>query len=267
MRFASLGSGSGGNATLVCCGDTRVLIDCGFGVRETERRLARLQVEPGSLDAVLVTHEHSDHIKGVAAVARKYGTPVFMTRGTYVSRNFGHIPSLHLIENYQSFSVGNITVQPVAVPHDAREPAQYVLTFNGRRLGILTDLGSVTSHVVDAFDGCDGLLVEANHDPAMLAAGPYPAFLKARVASPWGHLSNQQTAGLLQQLDIRRLQHLVVGHISRKNNSLECAAQSLEAVLGKIAAPAADALGAGVSAFNKIHYACQDEGFDWLDIT
>ncbi len=254
MRFASLGSGSGGNATLICCGDTRLLIDCGFGVREAERRLARLDVGAETLSALLVTHEHSDHIKGVGAFARKHGTPVYMTSGTYVSRNYGRIPELHLIENYRPFRVGTLDVQPVAVPHDAREPAQYVISGNGRRLGVLTDLGSVTPHVVDAYRHCDSLLVEANHDPAMLAAGPYPPSLKARVASPWGHLSNQQTAGLLQQLELERLQHLVVGHISRKNNSLNRAADALQTVF------------AGIAGVNSILYACQDEGFDWLHI-
>ncbi len=256
MRFASLGSGSGGNATLVCCGDTRILIDCGFGVRETERRLARLGVEPASLSAILVTHEHSDHIKGVGAVARKHRTPVYMTHGTYISRDYGRIPALHLIENYQPFRVGDMEVQPVAVPHDAREPAQYVIRANRRQLGVLTDLGSITPHVVEAYKDCDSLLVEANHDPMMLATGPYPPSLRARVAGPWGHLSNQQTAGLLLQLQLDRVQHLVVGHISRKNNSLACAAGALQAAL----------LGVAGGDANRVHYACQDEGFGWLDI-
>jgi phosphoribosyl 1,2-cyclic phosphodiesterase len=251
LRFASLGSGSGGNATLVCCGDTRVLIDCGFGLRETERRLLRCGVTPESLSAVLVTHEHTDHIKGVGPLARKYETPVHMTSGTYVSRNYGRIPNLHLIQSYQAFSVGSLAVQPVPVPHDAREPAQYVFKHNGKQLGILTDLGSITPHVVEAYSRCDSLLVEANHDPIMLATGPYPPSLKARVAGPWGHLSNQQAVDFLRQLEVNRLQHLVVGHISRKNNSVERAAEALDAA---------------VSGIHKVHYACQDEGFDWLDI-
>ena len=251
MRFASLGSGSGGNATLVCRGDTRILVDCGFGLRETERRLARLQVAAESVTAILVTHEHSDHIKGVGAFARKHRTPVYMTPGTYVSRHYGNIPVLRLIEHYRSFQVGEFTVQPVAVPHDAREPAQYIFNAGGRQLGLLTDLGSITPHVVDAYGRCDSLLIEANHDPIMLANGPYPPSLKVRVGGPWGHLSNEQTGDLLHRVDKNNLQHLVLGHISRKNNSVARAAATLEGVLAGI---------------HKVHYACQDEGFDWLDI-
>lgn len=251
MRFASLGSGSGGNATLICCGDTRILVDCGFGLRETERRLARLQVGMDSIQAILVTHEHTDHIKGVGAVARKYRMPVYMTTGTYVSRNYGDIPNLHLIQSYKPFNVGSLDVQPVAVPHDAREPAQYVFAHGSRRLGVLTDLGSITPHVVEAYNQCDSLIIEANHDPIMLAYGPYPPSLKARVAGPWGHLSNQQAGDFLQQMEVSRLQHLVVGHISRKNNSVERAAETLEVA---------------VKGLHKVHYACQDEGFGWLDI-
>lgn len=251
MRFASLGSGSGGNATLICAGDTRILVDCGFGLRETERRLARLDVGMDSINAIIITHEHTDHIKGVGAVARKHQTPVYMTAGTYVSRNYGAIPNLRLIENYQAFSVGSVDVQPVAVPHDAREPAQYVFNHGARKLGVLTDLGSITPHVVEAYSRCDSLIVEANHDPYMLANGPYPQSLKFRVAGPWGHLSNQQAGDFLQQMEVSRLQHLVVGHISRKNNSVERAAQTLQSVVADL---------------HKVHYACQDEGFDWLEI-
>ena len=135
------------------------------------------------------------------------------------------------------------------MPHDAREPTQFVFSFEEKKLGLLTDLGSITSHVLDAFTGCDALLVEANHDPSMLAAGPYPASLKARVGGPWGHLSNAQAASLLEQIDLSRLQHLVVGHISRQNNSLACAQATLNPIVGEL---------------RSVHYACQDEGFDWL---
>lgn len=252
MRFASLGSGSGGNATLICCGDTRILLDCGFGVRETQRRLTRLGLSVEALDAVVVTHEHSDHVKGVGALARKFRMPVYMTEGTYVSRHYGEIPHLHLIRNYQAFTVGSVQVQPVAVPHDAREPAQYIFESSSRRLGVLTDLGSITPHVAEAYAECDGLLLEANHDPVMLANGPYPPHLKARVASAWGHLSNSQAAGLLQQVQKERLQHLVVGHISRKNNSVAQAALALQDKVADLS--------------ERIHYACQDDGFDWLQI-
>lgn len=251
MRFASLGSGSSGNGTLVSHGDTHLLIDCGFSLKDAQRRIERLGLCLSQLSAVLVTHEHADHIKGVPALARKHGTAVYMTPGTFHSRDLGRIPELRLIHNYESFSVGELQVQPVAVPHDAREPAQFVFRTDGKSLGVLTDLGSVTSHVIDAYDGCVALLVEANHDRQMLAEGPYPPSLKSRVSSPWGHLSNEQTVSLLQQMDTSALKHLVVGHISQKNNSLDLAKRALGTV-GKT--------------LGSVYYACQEQGFDWIDL-
>ena len=255
MKFASLGSGSSGNATVIACGDVVLLVDCGFGIKDTERRLARLGLEAKDISAIVVTHEHSDHIKGVAPLARKYKMPVYMTRGTFLAREYGNIPSLHLIENYQPFSIAHLLITPVAVPHDAREPAQYTITSPDYGiLGVLTDLGYITPHVVEAYLTCDALLVEANHDLDMLARGPYPYSLRQRVASNWGHLNNQQTANLLSQLPLLNLQHLVVGHISQKNNTVELAAKSIDNILPQ-------------PVLNRIHYACQDEGFDWLAIT
>jgi phosphoribosyl 1,2-cyclic phosphodiesterase len=251
FRFASLGSGSSGNATLVSDGDTHILIDCGFSIKETQRRIERLGLCLSSIAAVLVTHEHSDHLKGVPALARKYAMPVYMTPGTYHSRDLGPLPDVRLIHNYEAFGVGQLHVQPVAVPHDAKEPAQFILRKGKVALGILTDLGSVTTHVLEAYDGCQALLLEANHDRQMLAQGPYPPSLKTRVAGPWGHLSNEQTVALLEQMDTSQLRHLVVGHISRKNNSVELAQRALAKV--------SKSLGA-------IYYACQDEGFDWIEL-
>lgn len=251
LKFASLGSGSSGNATVVSSGQHHVLLDCGFSVKETGRRMERLGLDLTQLDAVLVTHEHSDHIKGVPALARKLVVPVYMTRGTYLSRNYGAIPNLNLIDNYGGFSVGDIQVQPVPVPHDAREPAQYIFQSGKVKLGVLTDLGSVTAHIVDNYQDCDGMLVEANHDRNMLANGPYPPTLKERVAGPWGHLSNEQTVQFLNQINLKNLQHLVIGHISQKNNCVNLAKQAL----------------AGLSiASDRVAYACQDHGFNWLHL-
>lgn len=251
FKFASLGSGSSGNATLVSWRDTHILVDCGFGLREAQKRIERFGVHLSELAAIIVTHEHADHIKGVPPIARKFGTPVYMTVGTYYSRDLGRVPELRLIYNYEPFAIGEVAVQPVAVPHDAREPAQFVLRCQHRQFGVLTDLGSITPHLINAFSGCDALLLEANHDRQMLADGPYPPSLKARVAGAWGHLSNEQTVELLQQLDTSRLQHLVVGHISRKNNSVALAQQAL----ARIQKP-----------LGEVYYACQDDGFEWLQL-
>ncbi len=251
MKFASLGSGSRGNATLVEYDDQLLLVDCGFTIKEVERRMERLERSVDSISAILVTHEHADHLKGVPPLSRKYKLPVYMTPGTFRSRDLGKLPLLTLIEGYQSLSFGDLKVYPVAVPHDAREPAQFVFSAANKRLGILTDLGSISAHVEQHFCDCDALLLEANHDPQMLASGPYPYSLKQRVGGPWGHLSNQQAAGFLARVDSERLKRLVVGHISQKNNSLERAQDCLRDVTADI---------------EQVSYACQDDGFGWIEL-
>lgn len=251
LRFASLGSGSAGNGTIVSDGQTHILIDCGFSMRDAQRRVERLGLCLSELSAVLVTHEHSDHLKGVAIIARKHKTPLYMTPGTFAGRDLGAIPDLRLIHNFQPFRVGAIEVQPVSVPHDAREPAQFVFGYQHWRIGLLTDLGSLTPQIIAAYNGCHALLMEANHDPEMLSRGPYPDFLKQRVGGPYGHLSNHQTASFLRDLDTESLQHLVLAHLSRKNNSV----QLVEQALGRVQKP-----------LGQIHYACQDLGMDWLAI-
>ena len=251
MQFASLGSGSKGNATLVRAGDTLVMIDCGFSLRETERRLVAMAVSAQDLDAILVTHEHSDHASGVARLSRKYAIPVYMTHGTHAT---GRCDDCHEIRRFNCddhFGIGELQVQGVAVPHDAREPCQYRLEANGRRLGVLTDLGSVTPHVVASFSDCHGLLLEFNHDLDMLMDGEYPPHLKQRVAGDWGHLNNRQSAQLLQSLDHPGLRHIVVAHISEKNNSLSQAEQALLDVMDSL---------------ERVVFAAQSSGFSWLDI-
>ena len=251
MRFASLGSGSKGNGTLVQCDDQLILIDNGFTLKEVERRLARLGHSPEDLSAILVTHEHGDHIKGVGPLSRKYSIPVYMTGGTWNSRNIGEIDQLELIKGYQQFELGAVRILPIAVPHDAREPAQFILEFKGSKLGILTDLGSVSPHVEEFYSDCDALLLEANHDARMLATGPYPESLKRRVGGPWGHLSNDQAAGFLTRVERQKLQKLVVAHISLQNNTIS----QVETVLSPL-----------VEEIPETRYACQEEGFHWLSI-
>ncbi|BAO45018.1 MBL fold metallo-hydrolase [Thiolapillus brandeum] len=231
MRFASLGSGSRGNATLIQAGGTCLLLDCGFSLRELEARMARLKLRPDSLDAVLVTHEHGDHIKGVGPLARKYGTPVWMTHGTWRNAPCGDVPELQLFGSHTpAFQVGEIQVRPFAVPHDAREPTQFTFSHDGLTLGILTDTGSFTPHVLDAVADVDGLLLECNHDVRMLRDGPYPPRLQARVGGDYGHLSNDQAAALLSHIHHQRLQHLVLGHLSEQNNCPKLARRTLAAV-------------------------------------
>jgi len=231
FRFASLGSGSRGNATLVQSAQTLVLIDCGYAVKEVVRRTAELGIDPAEIDAVLVTHEHGDHMRGVGALSRRFDLDVWMTHGTWHAADFGRVDSLQLFNSHDAaLQVGDIEVIPVPVPHDAREPTQFVLKHAGLALGLLTDLGSHTPHLIECFAELDALLLECNHDPEMLRNGPYPPRLQARVGGVYGHLNNEQAAGLLQAINHKRLRHLVAGHLSEKNNLPELARRALCAV-------------------------------------
>ncbi len=251
MRLASLGSGSRGNATLVEWSDGALLLDCGFSMKEAIARLSRLGRNPEDLQAIVVTHEHGDHIKGVAALARRFNLPVYMTPGTFHSRDWGDMPRLNLIHDQEIFAIGDLRVEPVAVPHDAREPVQYIFRHRHYRLGVLTDLGSISPHVENCYQNCDALVLEANHDSLMLAGGPYPPSLKQRVGGQWGHLSNTQAAGFLTRLDTARLRHLAIAHISQQNNTPALARQAISPVSGGV---------------GNVVYACQDEGFGWLSL-
>ena len=231
IRFASLGSGSRGNATIVEAGDVRILVDCGFAAREFIARCGALDLDPASLSAILVTHEHGDHMRGVGAVARRLGLPVWMSHGTWRAADFGAVDDLRLFSGHGTrLRIGDAVVTPVPVPHDAREPTQFLFDHRGLRLGLLTDLGSITPRVLAAFDGVDALLLECNHDLRMLAEGPYPPRLQARVGGHYGHLNNTQAADFLRRIEHRRLQHLVAAHLSEKNNAPELARAALEGV-------------------------------------
>ncbi len=253
IRFSSLGSGSRGNATIVEAGSTRVMLDCGFSETRFRQRLAKRELDPSQIDAILVTHEHSDHINGVGAVARKHGIPVYMTRGTAAQEKHGAVSQLHFIDVHDCFSIGDIEIQAYPVPHDAREPVQFVFSDGNLRLGILTDVGSPTQHIVDSLNGCDALILECNHDVNMLAKGPYPGYLKQRVGGDFGHLSNIQAARLLASLDTSCLQHIVAAHISDKNNTEELASTALAQALG--------------CTEGEIVLAEQEQGLDWLSIS
>lgn len=253
LRFASLGSGSSGNGLVVEAGGTRVLMDCGFNVAETGRRLARLGLEPSDLHAVLVTHEHSDHLGGVPRFAARHGLAVHLTRGTALSLPMEFPPALvRFIDPHSAFSIGAVWVDPIAVPHDAREPVQYAFSDGKARLGVVTDLGCSTPHVEEKLSGCDALVLECNHDGAMLEAGSYPRGLKDRIAGRLGHLENGVAAEILSRIDRSRLRHVIAAHLSRENNRPELAAAALAGALG--CAP------------DWVAVASQDEGFDWREI-
>ena len=251
MRFASLGSGSRGNAWVVAAGRTTLLVDCGFGPRNLAERLGRLSLSIADISAVLVTHEHSDHVGGVAACARRHRLPVFLTSGTLGAVSLPDVPCT-IFDSHTAFTLGDLEIRPFPVPHDAREPVQFVLSDGDEQLGILTDTGHVTPHILDMLSGCSGLVVECNHDASLLAAGRYPPSLKQRIAGRYGHLDNNAAAELLSQIGGHRLRHVVAAHLSQENNRPDLAAAALAASLN--CDPA------------WICVADQDTGLPWLDL-
>ncbi|MEZ5535237.1 MAG: MBL fold metallo-hydrolase [Thiolinea sp.] len=252
LRFASLGSGSKGNSTLIECGKTRVLVDCGFSLAETERRLHRLGCSPDRLTAILITHEHGDHANGVGRLSRRYKIPVWLTVGTHNMVRDNKFSSQHFINVNNPFEVADLHITPYPVPHDAREPCQFVFSDGAKRLGVLTDAGSVTPHMVELLQKLDGLLLECNYDARMLATGPYPPKLKTRVGGRYGHMDNLQSRELLQQIELDALQHLVGMHLSEKNNLPEHAQRAL-----------CDGVGCES---HWVTLATQEEGFDWREL-
>jgi len=254
MRFASLGSGSEGNGLLVAAGKTRVLMDCGFGLQSTIARLARLGVSPDQLSGIVVTHEHGDHISGVGKLARKFNLPVWLTHGTLRSQpnGFADTVQFHEIDPHKSFMIGDAEIIPYPVPHDAAEPVQFVFSDGERKLGVLTDTGSGTAYIEQVLGGCHALVLECNHDVGMLMNGDYPPSLKQRVGGRFGHLNNQESAGILARLDVSKLQHLIAAHLSRKNNTPELAVRALSGAIG--------------CEESWVGVATQDEGFAWREI-
>ncbi len=254
LRFCSLGSGSEGNALIVESNGRAVMLDCGFGIAETERRLARAGLGPEHLDAMIVTHEHTDHLGGVARFARKHRLPVWATEGTMRFADEEILSTEHrrIIDPHEAFSVGSIQMTPFAVPHDAAEPVQCVFSDGAVRLGVMTDTGTITAHIEDHLTSCDALVLECNHDLDMLMNGPYPDRLKKRVGGKFGHLDNRAAAALLATIDCTRLKHIIAAHLSKTNNRPSLAQQSLADVLH------CDPAWIGVAG--------QESGFGWREI-
>jgi len=237
-------------------GQTRLLLDCGFAPEELERRLAGLGVAPSSLRAIIVTHEHDDHAGHAYAFAVAHDLEVFMTHGTRAAlEEAGKVirsARATMIRGGLEFAVDALVVQPFTVPHDAREPVQYVVSDGARRVGVLTDLGASTSHVEAMLSGIDAIVLECNHDLDLLWAGGYPRWLKKRIAGPFGHLDNNASQRLLAALDRSRLQHVIAAHLSQQNNRPGLARAALARALG--------------CEEEWVGIATQEDGFSWRDL-
>lgn len=256
LRVCSLGSGSSGNALVVEASDglfaTRILVDNGFNLRQLRHRLARAELALEDIDAVFVTHEHSDHVGGVAQFVRRTALNVHCTAGTARAAGLDGNPCWRRLEANRVVEIGPLAVTPFAVPHDAAEPVQFVFSDGDRRAALLTDTGDSSATIVEALSGVHALLLECNHDVELLRTGRYPAFLKARIGGAFGHLSNVQAAAILRAMDRRRLGWIAAAHLSRTNNTPNLAQEALAAVLG--------------CARNEVAVADQEAGLDWRSV-
>ncbi len=246
LAFCVLASGSKGNAIYISNGSVAILIDAGLSGVEIERRLKSRGLSPEDLDAILVSHEHGDHIQGVGVLSRRYNLPVYMNTKTREAAllQLGKISALENFECGSPFTIENLTIHPFSISHDAEDPVGFTVHHNGSKIGIATDLGIATTVVKEHLKKCSLMILEANHDPLMLIEGPYPWPIKQRIKSRTGHLSNEDSKDLLQELKHDRLEYVILAHLSETNNTAQ---QALSAV------------GPAVNGGNvQVSVACQD---------
>lgn len=255
LRFKSLGSGSTGNATLVEATGLRpmrLLVDCGLGIRQLSVRLAEAGLADGDIDAIFITHEHSDHIGCARQFARRHRVPVWMSRGTQEGIGLPDFDGLlHTARDGEAIDLGELQLTPFTVPHDAREPLQLTCTDGASKLGLLTDLGHATAHLLAHLAHCNALLLECNHDSELLARSAYPPFLKRRVGGMYGHLSNAAAGEIARSVAHGGLRQLVAAHLSQQNNRPELARQAMLEALGSA---------------TEIMVADAGAGTHWLDV-
>jgi len=256
MRIAVLGSGSSGNVVVVESGGRRILIDAGFSCKEMGRRMALRGIDPDSFEGLVITHEHSDHVRGARVFAKRHGVRIFATRGTLEATGLpDHRIETEVIESGRPLRLGPFEIEPFSIPHDAREPIGLVVEdSDGNRVGLVADLGTRSQLAWAALRDLDALVLEANHDLDMLRRGPYPWPLKQRVAGRHGHLSNRDAADGVRDLVCDRLQMVVLYHLSRTNNLPGLAEATVGEALDREGSPA------------EICVSGQHEPTEWLEV-
>ena len=234
MRLCSIASGSSGNCIYVGNQQTHLLVDTGISKKRIELGLQELEITGDEVNGILITHEHSDHIQGLGVFCRKYEVPIYATAGTlegiYKSKSLGVIPKelFHEIEADTAFTLGDITVNPFRISHDAKEPVAYRIEHEAKKIAVATDLGMYDDYIIENLQGLDAILLEANHDVHMLEVGPYPYPLKRRVLGHTGHLSNELSGRLLCDILHDKLQHVLLGHLSKENNYAKLAYETVK---------------------------------------
>ncbi len=233
MRLCSIASGSSGNCIYIGSDTTHILIDAGISGKRTEAGLAQLELTGKDLDGIFITHEHSDHICGLKILARRYGTPIYATRGTIAAlkrSSYGDIDEelFHEIRADEKVTIKDITCNPMRISHDAAEPVAYRIHYGNKKIGVVTDLGCYNDYTVESLRGMDALLLEANHDVNMLQVGSYPYYLKQRILGERGHLSNELAGRLLSRIMHDKLQTVLLGHLSKENNLPELAYETVK---------------------------------------
>jgi len=222
MKYTTLLSGSSGNSVYIEGGRSKILIDVGCSLKYLQKELAKISVTAGEIDAILLTHEHSDHISGVATLAKKYAVPVYASPLTWQALPFATLlPPLLRREFSYDLQVGDLSFDFFKTYHDAAQPVGMVVHYQKQSVGVMTDTGQVTDTMLAALEGVSGLVLEANHSPKLLASGPYPPFLKRRIAGQFGHLSNSQAAYALSNIARQTTQAVILAHLSRTNNTEE----------------------------------------------
>lgn len=233
MRLCSIASGSSGNCVYVGSDATHLLLDVGISAKRTEAGLKELGLKMGDIDGIFITHEHADHINGLGVLARKYGVPIYGTKGTIdavrQTRSLGDVDNtlFRYIKADEKYTVKDVSVYPIRTSHDAAEPVAYRISHDGQKIAVITDLGCYNDYTVECLKDLDVLYLEANHDVHMLQAGPYPYYLKQRILSEKGHLSNESSGKLLSRLLHDDMKAIVLGHLSKENNLPELAYESV----------------------------------------